>query len=65
MDIGIMGEKKNPFMSKLLAKNTFVIKKKAVYLEKLCCGLTTFDNVYKLYNWNEDLVEADERLIRF
>jgi hypothetical protein len=58
-------ERKNPQMEYLLYSNTYLIKKKANYLERLLCGIITFDNVYKLYNWNEDLVESEERLIRY
>lgn len=45
--------------------NTYILKKKANYLERLFCGLLSYDNVYKLYEWNEELVESGRRIIRF
>jgi hypothetical protein len=41
------------------------MKKKAVYTEKLSCGLLSFDNVYKLYELDEELVKSGKRLIRY
>jgi hypothetical protein len=58
-------ERKNPYMEAILAPNCYSIKKKAIYLERLFCGLLSFDNVYKLFVWNEDLVESQQRLICF
>lgn len=45
--------------------NAYVIKKKANYLERIFCSLITFDNVYKLFVWNEELVESGPRLLRY
>ena len=55
----------NKLMSKLYSKQSFAIKKKANYLEKLFCGAASFDNVYKLYEWDKELVTAKQRLVRF
>ena len=60
-----MYERTNPIMEKVLEPVSYVIKKKANYMEKITCGMHAMDNVYKLYSWNEDLVEAGPRLLRF
>lgn len=52
-------------MSKLYAPDTYVIKKKANYLERSSCGLIAMDNVYKVYYWDEDLVTKGKRIVRF
>lgn len=41
------------------------MKKKANYLERICCSLISFDNIYKLYEWDENTVEKGIRLIKF
>jgi len=43
----------NPKMQELYFTDTFVIKKKANYKERLTCNILSFDNVYKLYSWDE------------
>ena len=52
-------------MAALLHPNIYVIKKKANYLERIFCGILSFDNVYKLFLWNEELIEAGPRIIRY
>ena len=43
-------------MHDLYYGDTYVMKKKANYRERLTCGLLTFDNVYKVYEWDENTV---------
>lgn len=64
-DMIFMFERKNPLMEHMLLPNTYVIKKKANYLERIFCSLLAFDNVYKLFIWNEELVESGPRLLRY
>jgi hypothetical protein len=40
-------------MHELYFPDTFVIKKKANYRERILCGFLSVDNVYKLFEWNE------------
>ena len=44
----------NPYMEELYRKETYVIKKKANYRERLTCGIIPTDNVYKVYEWEEE-----------
>ena len=41
-------ERANPYMEDLYHRDTYVIKKKANYMERLCCSLIAEDNVYKI-----------------
>jgi hypothetical protein len=54
----------SPYMHDLYYGDTFVLKKKANYREKLTCGLLSVDNVYKIYDWDESNVCQGRRLIR-
>ena len=56
---------KNPYMHELYYSDTYVINKKANYRERLTCGLLSVDNVYKIYEWNEQELCKERRLIRF
>jgi hypothetical protein len=58
-------ERKNQLMQYIYSHDTYVIKKKANYLERISCSLLTFDNVYKLYNWNENTISKGIRVARF
>jgi len=51
-------------MHDLYYGDTYVLKKKANYRERLTCGILSMDNVYKLYEWDEDTVAQGKRLIR-
>ena len=51
-------------MQELYEMDTFVIKKKAIYIDRLTCSLISTDNVYKLYEWDEDTVTKGKRLMR-
>lgn len=46
----------SPYMHDLYYGDTYVMKKKANYRERLTCGLISLDNVYKIYEWDEDKV---------
>lgn len=52
-------------MHEILKGQSFVIRKKANYDEKFTCGLIVRDNVFKLYEWDEDLTEKGLRLARY
>jgi len=47
-------ERENDLMHELYKGQSFAIRKKANYPEKIFCGLLVYDNVYKLYEWDED-----------
>ena len=55
----------NPYMHELYYSDTYVINKKANYRERLTCGLLSVDNVYKIYEWNEQELCKERRLVRF
>ena len=55
----------NPYMHEMYFTDTYVIKKKANYRERLTCGLLSVDNVYKIYEWNEQDLCKERRLVRF
>lgn len=52
-------------LKRIFKHQSYVIKKKANYMEKLLCGVVTFDNVYKLSIWDENQVEVGKRLIKY
>lgn len=52
-------------MEQLLQMDTFVLKKKANYVERLICSLIPEDNVFKLYEWDEQDVKKGVRLLKF
>ena len=52
-------------MEELFYRDTYVLKKKANYIERLSCSLLPADNVFKLYDWDENLVQKGIRLIKF
>lgn len=52
------------YMNELYFTDTFVIKKKANFRERLSCGLISVDNVYKIFEWDENTVTKGKRLIR-
>jgi hypothetical protein len=58
-------ERENAYMEKTLMYESYVLKKKANYLEKAFCSAIIQDNVYKLYNWHESRVEKGRRLMRY
>lgn len=51
-------------MNDLYIGDTYVIKKKANYKERLTCCLLSTDNVFKIYDWDELTVTKGRRLIR-
>jgi hypothetical protein len=58
-------ERTNPYMEHLYKYDTFVVKKKANYLDRITLSLVSTDNVYKIYDWNEKQVQKGIRLIKF
>lgn len=58
-------ERINHRMREILKSQSFCIRKKANYPEKITCGLFAQDNVYKLYEWDEDMTEKGLRLARY
>ena len=58
-------ERVNPRMKELLKSQSMMLIKKANYPEKICCGLISQDNVYKLYEWDEENTERGLRLARY
>lgn len=58
-------ERVNPYMEQLYQRDTYVLKKKANYIERICCSLISEDNVYKLYDWDENEIDKGIRLIKF
>jgi len=52
-------------MEDLLHRDTYVIKKKANYIERLTCSLVAEDNIYKIYDWDEKLIQKGIRLMKF
>lgn len=52
-------------MENALKFESYVLKKKANYLEKAFFSLIVQDNVYKLYNWHESTVEKGSRIMRY
>ena len=52
-------------MQQLLAKESYCLKKKSNYIEKLSLGLLSQDNVFKLYEWEEDNILRKLRLLKY
>ena len=52
-------------MEELYHRDTYVVKKKGNYIERLTCSLIAEDNVYKIYDWDENNVQKGIRLIKF
>jgi hypothetical protein len=51
-------------MADLYEHDTCVIKKKANYKDRLTCSLWSFDSVFKVYEWKENMVAKGRRLMR-
>ena len=43
----------NPYMESLYSPDTYMIVKKANYMERLTCSFIATDNIFKIYDWNE------------
>jgi len=52
-------------LEQILSKESYCLKKKSNYVEKLSLGILSQDNVYKLYEWEEDNITKRLRKLKY
>jgi hypothetical protein len=52
-------------LQQILSKESYCLKKKSNYIEKMSLGILSQDNVYKLYEWRESDIKRKVRLLKF
>jgi len=52
-------------LEQILNKESYCLKKKSNYVEKLSLGILSQDNVYKLYEWEEDNIAKRLRKLKY
>jgi len=55
----------NKTLEVLFSSQCYVLKKKALYLEKIFCGVIALDNTFKLYPWYEKTVDQGVRILKW